>query len=152
MKMKGKIIGHDQGDYFISGADGKRYQFASWDWSGKTPPKVGDVVDFVYEDGVVKSIFPISTEGQSQQSKVTLAVVCFFLGGLGLHRFMVGKVGTGITMLLINILSIISIVTIIFMWVGLIGIFLIITPWVLIDFIVILTGNFKDKDGCKITT
>lgn len=34
--MKGKIIGEDQGDYFISGADGKRYQFANWDWSGKS--------------------------------------------------------------------------------------------------------------------
>ncbi len=76
--MKGKIIGHDQGDYFISGADGKRYQFANWDWSGKTLPKVGDVVDFVCEGDTIKSIFPILTEGQSQQSKVTLAVVCFF--------------------------------------------------------------------------
>ncbi len=26
-KIKGKIIGHDQGDYFISGVDGKRYDF-----------------------------------------------------------------------------------------------------------------------------
>ncbi len=26
----------------------------------------------------IKSIFPILTEGQSQQSKVTLAVICFF--------------------------------------------------------------------------
>ncbi len=65
----------------ISGADGKRYQFASWDWLGKTPPKVGDVVDFVCEGDTIKSIFPIFpilTEGQAQQSKMTLAVVCFF--------------------------------------------------------------------------
>lgn len=152
MKMKGKIISQDQGTYFISGADGKRYQFANWDWSGKKPPKVGDMVDFVCEGDTVKSIFPISTEGQSQQSKVTLAVVCFFLGGLGIHRFMVGKIVTGIIMLLITIISVISIISVIFMPVGLIGIFLIITPWVLIDFIVILTGNFKDKDGHKITS
>ncbi|WP_139413073.1 TM2 domain-containing protein [Bartonella mastomydis] len=145
--MKGKIIGEDQGDYFISGADGKRYQFANWDWSGKKPPKVGDVVDFVCEGDTVKSIFPVLTEGQSQQSKVTLAVVCFFLGGLGIHRFMVGKVGTGIALLLINIISWITIP----FFVGLLGLFLIVTPWVLIDFIVILTGNFKDKDGHKIT-
>lgn len=148
MKMKGKIIGEDQGDYFISGADGKRYQFANWDWSGKKPPKVGDVVDFVCEGDTVKSIFPVLTEGQSQQSKVTLAVVCFFLGGLGIHRFMVGKVGTGIALLLINIISLITIPLFGF---GLLGIFLIVTPWVLIDLIVILTGNFRDKDGHKIT-
>ncbi|QEE09142.1 TM2 domain-containing protein [Bartonella kosoyi] len=146
--MKGKIIGEDQGDYFISGADGKRYQFANWDWSGKKPPKVGDVVDFVCEGDTVKSIFPVLTEGQSQQSKVTLAVVCFFLGGLGIHRFMVGKVGTGIALLLINIISLITIPLFGF---GLLGIFLIVTPWVLIDLIVILTGNFRDKDGHKIT-
>ncbi|WP_273755472.1 TM2 domain-containing protein [Bartonella sp. MM73XJBT.G] len=147
--MKGKIISQDQGTYFISGADGKRYQFANWDWSGKKPPKVGDMVDFVCEGDTVKSIFPILTEGQSQQSKVTLAVVCFFLGGLGIHRFMVGKIVTGIIMLLITILSII---TIPFLGVGLLGIIFIIIPWVLIDFIVILIGSFKDKNGCKITS
>ncbi|CAK01265.1 conserved hypothetical protein [Bartonella tribocorum CIP 105476] len=146
--MKGKIIGLDQGNYFISGADGKRYQFLSKDWSGKKPPKVGDSVDFVCEGDSIKSVSPILSAGQSQQSKVTLAVVCFFLGGLGIHRFMVGKIITGIVMLLI---SIISIITVLFMWIGFILIAFIIIPWVLIDFIVILTGNFKDKDGCKIT-
>ncbi len=116
----------------------------------KKTPKIGDMVDFVCEGYNGKSIFPILTEGQSQQSKVTLAVVCFFLGGLGIHRFMVGKVGTGIVMLLINILSIISLPFT--FGLGIIGIIFIITPWVLIDFIVILTGNFKDKAGCKITS
>ncbi|WP_039759939.1 NINE protein, partial [Bartonella queenslandensis] len=112
------------------------------------PPKVGDVVDFECEGDTIKSIFPILTESKSRQSKVTLAVLCFFLGGLGIHRFMVGKVGTGIAILLINIISIITIP----FFVGIIGIIFIIIPWVLIDFIVILTGNFKDKDGCKITS
>ncbi len=60
---------------------------------------------------------------------------------------MVGKIITGIVMLFINILSII---TLPFTF-GL-GIIFIIMPWILIDFIVILTGNFKDKDGCKITS
>ncbi|WP_208440445.1 TM2 domain-containing protein [Bartonella raoultii] len=134
--MKGKIIGQDQGDYFISGADGKRYQFANWDWSGKKPPKVGDVVDFVCEGDTVKSIFPILTEGQSSQSKVTLAIVCLFLGGLGIHRFMVGKTGTGVVMLLLTITLVGAIIS---------------GFWAFIDFIVILTGNFRDKDGHKIT-
>ena len=58
-------------------------------------------------------------------------LLCFFLGGLGVHRFYVGKIGTGILM----------IVTI----GGFCGI------WVLIDFIMIVTGNFKDKEGRKIT-
>ncbi len=66
---------------------------------------------------------------KSSHSKGMLAVVCFFLGWLGIHRFMVGKVGTGVLM----------IVT-----VGGLGI------WTLIDFIVILTGGFTDADGKKV--
>ncbi len=69
----------------------------------KSRRRFGDVVDFVCEGDIIKSIFPILTEGQSQQSKMTLAVVCLFLGGLGIHRFMVGKTGTGVVMFLLTI-------------------------------------------------
>jgi len=57
---------------------------------------------------------------------VPAALLCFFLGGLGAHRFYVGKVGTALLMILT---------------LGGFGI------WVLIDFIMILTGGFKDKEG-----
>ncbi|ASG65381.1 TM2 domain-containing protein [Idiomarina sp. X4] len=62
----------------------------------------------------------------SPHSRVVLAIVCFFLGSLGIHRFVVGKVGTGILMLLT---------------LGFLGL------WTLIDFIVILVGGFRDKQG-----
>lgn len=62
----------------------------------------------------------------SDKSKGTAALLCFFLGNLGVHRFYVGKVGTGIVMLLT---------------LGCVGV------WTLIDFIIILCGNFKDKYG-----
>ena len=64
------------------------------------------------------------------QSKMVLAVVCFFLGFLGVHRFMVGKIGTGVLMLVTF---------------GGLGI------WTLIDFIMILMGKFSDKQGRPIT-
>ncbi|WP_455466641.1 NINE protein [Bartonella sp. B39] len=134
--MKGKIISQDQGAYLVSGDDGKRYQFLGWDWLGKNPPKVGDAVDFVCEGDTVKSVFPILAGSHSQQSKTTLAVVCFFLGGLGIHRFMVGKTGTGILMLILTLTLLGALIS---------------GPWAFIDFIVILTGNFRDKDGHKIT-
>lgn len=65
--------------------------------------------------------------------KLLIAVLFAFFGGaLGLHRFYAGKIGTGVTMLLISLTFIGLIVT---------GI------WAFIDLIVIATGNFKDKEG-----
>lgn len=134
--MKGKIISQSQGTYLVSGDDGKRYQFASWDWLGKNPPRIGDAIDFVCEGDVIKSVFPLLSEQSSSKSKTVLALVCWFLGVLGIHRFMVGKVGTGIVMLVISLTFFGLIIT---------------GMWAFIDFIIILVGNFTDKDGNKIT-
>lgn len=65
----------------------------------------------------------------SPKSKTAAALLCFFLGGLGIHRFYVGKVGTGILYLLTA---------------GLFGI------GALVDFIMILCNNFKDGSGLVI--
>lgn len=62
----------------------------------------------------------------SEKSRLAAALLAWFLGVFGVHRFYVGKIGTGLLML----------VTL-----GGLGI------WVLIDFIMILVGSFKDKQG-----
>ena len=62
----------------------------------------------------------------SEKNWVVTLLLCIFLGGLGAHRFYVGKIGTGIIYLLSG---------------GLLGI-----GW-LVDLILILVGNFKDREG-----
>ena len=37
---------------------------------------------------------------KSNHSKMMLAIICFFLGVIGIHRFMVGKIGTGVLMII----------------------------------------------------
>ena len=63
---------------------------------------------------------------ESDKRMVPALLLCFFLGFIGVHRFYVGKVGTGILM----------IVTF-----GGLGI------WVLVDFVMICVGSFTDKAG-----
>jgi len=62
----------------------------------------------------------------SPKSRLAALLLCFFLGVLGVHRFYVGKIGTGI----------LELITL-----GGLGI------WSLIDFILIAVGAFKDKQG-----
>ena len=71
----------------------------------------------------------MSTEETSGKSFVATLILCILLGGLGVHRFYVGKVGTGIFMLLT---------------LGGLGI------WALIDLIRIAIQKFEDGDGAVI--
>jgi len=67
--------------------------------------------------------------GVSEKGFVPTLLLCFFLGVIGVHRFYVGKTGTGI----LQILTL-----------GGLGI------WALIDFIMIVVGKFTDKKGLPI--
>ena len=66
---------------------------------------------------------------KSDKEWLVTLLLSLFLGTLGVHRFYVGKIGTGILQLIT---------------LGGCGI------WTLIDIIMIATGNFKDKDGYEI--
>lgn len=60
------------------------------------------------------------------KSQIVALILCFFLGGLGIHRFYLGYTWQGVVQLLT---------------LGGCGI------WALIDFIRIITGDLKPKDG-----
>ncbi len=61
----------------------------------------------------------------SSRSRLVALLLCFFIGWLGIHRFYVGKKGTGVLMILCGFFGI----------------------WVLIDLILITVGAFTDKKG-----
>ena len=67
-----------------------------------------------------------SNSEPSDKDFVTTLLICIFLGGLGVHRFFVDKIGTGVLML----------VTL-----GGLGI------WWIIDIILIVTSSFEDSEG-----
>jgi hypothetical protein len=68
--------------------------------------------------------------GKSDKQKIPAALLCWFLGALGVHRFYLGYTGIGVIQLLT---------------LGGCGI------WTIIDFIMILTGGLKDAGGKELS-
>lgn len=67
----------------------------------------------------------------SRRNRWVALLFCFLGGVIGLHRFYVGKIGTGILYLLTG---------------GLLGF------GIFVDFIVILVGSFRDRDGLRLSS
>lgn len=65
----------------------------------------------------------------SDKKRLLTALLCFFFGVFGAHRFYAGKIATAIIQLLTC---------------GGLGI------WAIIDLLIILLGEFTDSDGKKI--
>ena len=63
------------------------------------------------------------------KNRTITALLAFFLGGFGAHRFYVGKGFSAILTILLTCCFGIGCI------------------WALVDLIMILCGNFKDKDG-----
>lgn len=96
----------------------------------------------------------------SLKSRLATSLLAWFLGIFGAHRFYVGKTGTAVIMLILGVLSGVCYLVGFFgglasereepLW----GLMLIaavpyfaVWVWMIIDFIMAVTGNFKDSQG-----
>ena len=104
-------------------------------------------------------------EDVSPKSRLAVTLLAAFLGWVGAHRFYMGKIGTAVVMLLLGMTPIICTVGMIVVaavsdpeaenppvlfWVfyGLMYVLgLAVGIWVLVDSIIAVTGNFKDRQG-----
>lgn len=104
--MRGRVLGWDntvsQGQ--ISGEDGQRYTFARPDWRESYWPARGQVVDFEAVTDRAGNIYVLHSPGAGaavgSKDKVAAALLAFFLGCFGAHKFYLNKTGAAVTMLL----------------------------------------------------
>ena len=133
--MRGQVLGVDQrtGDGTVAGDDGRRYIFTPDDWAHRGEPAIGMIVDFETHEKRALSVFPVPgtapakadaarlpAEQLNDRNRYVAALLAFVLGPLGIHRFYLGRTGTGIAMLVLTVTLVGLIVS---------------APWALIDMI-----------------
>ncbi|WKL56593.1 TM2 domain-containing protein [Asticcacaulis sp. ZE23SCel15] len=99
--MRGKVLSYDDSlaQGLISGDDGVRYGFTRADLMGGTRSvATGSTVDFEAFDGRAVSVYVVST-GLSDKNKWVAALLTFFFGIWGVHKFYLGKNTAGVIML-----------------------------------------------------
>ncbi len=86
--------------------DDKFFEFHIDNWIADTPPKVGDDVDFMEEDGNVMDVDLIGAyikDERPVKRRWIAAVLGVFLGALGLHRFYLGFYTIGIMQIILTL-------------------------------------------------
>lgn len=115
--MRGQVLGVDArtGEGLVAGQDGQRYRFAREDWAHRGEPEIGVEVDFEAANDRALSVFPMPTAPgprravapevipANDRNKYVAAALAFLIGTLGIHRFYLGRTGSGIVMLVLSI-------------------------------------------------
>lgn len=104
--MRGKVLTYDDytGSGLISGDDGVRYTFTRIGlMGGAREAFAGQQVDFEIADGVATNIYiisgaPLNLSGD--KNRIVAALLAFVFGGIGIHKFYLGKTTAGVLMLL----------------------------------------------------
>ena len=104
--MRGKVLSYDDytGSGLISGDDGVRYTFTRGGLMGGAREAFpGAQVDFEIGDGVATNIYVTSGASlnlSGDKNRIVAAILAFVLGGIGIHKFYLGKTTAGVLMLL----------------------------------------------------
>jgi TM2 domain-containing membrane protein YozV len=121
--MRGQVLGVDRatGEGQISGEDGQRYTFRPNDWSDQIGPAIGALIDFdtegrnarrIYrQPGTVPATMAAPPPRTGGKNKYVAAALAFLFGVLGVHRFYLGRTGSGILMLVLSLTVVGLIVT-----------------------------------------
>jgi len=102
--MQGKILDFSiqNSSGIISADDGKRYNFSTSEWKSDKSPNNGQIVDFSIDGENAIGIYLVQSASSSEgKSKIVAALLAFFLGGLGIHKFYLGCNTAGIIMLVV---------------------------------------------------
>jgi TM2 domain-containing membrane protein YozV len=113
--LRGTVLAFDfrSGEGKISGDDGNRYSFHAREWQGTAQPVPNQPVDFEASESDALAIYPMRAAGPlaggagSTPNRIAAALLAFFLGALGIHKFYMGKGGTGAVMLVISLFGMI---------------------------------------------
>ena len=147
--MRGQILGVDRnsGDAQVTGEDGRRYRFRRDDWADPVGPAVGAMVDFDVSDGRAVSVYRVPGSVPAAQAaprprssgrnKIVAALLAFFVGPIGVHRFYLGRTGSGIAMLVLTCTLIGLLVTV---------------PWAIVDmirYLVMPDAEFEHRYGYR---
>jgi len=108
--MRGQVLGVDvsTGDGQISGDDGQRYVFKPEDWNDRVGPSVGALIDFDLDGRNARRIYRqpgtyvAAPAVHNERNKIVAALLAFFLGVFGVHRFYLGRIGSGVVMLILT--------------------------------------------------
>ena len=104
--MIGKILDFDTqtSSGVISGNDGNRYNFNASEWKSDKSPASNQMVDFSIDGENATEIY-LDSKVPEGKSKIVAALLAFFLGGLGVHKFYLGCNTAGVIMLIVFLLG-----------------------------------------------